>query len=176
MPVWTMIASVSHTRAIKSLLRAIISQTKVGKGVNVRNIAKIVSFNSNTHSKSERESLPPSLRLILSSVDLIICTRLTSAHTSISQLTMTKDVTIQSFQDDSYFCSGPNTSSSNSCSRSARESAAPFPVQAGRVIFLDRTSGSPEPNDSDTSTVTVPVAAGSCTAATSLTDPHNKPQ
>ena len=119
---------------MKSLLRA-FSQIKVGKGVNVRNIAKIVSFNSNTHSKSERVSLSTSLRLVLSSVDLIVCTRLTSAHTSISQSTMTEDVTIQSFQDDSYFCSGPNTSKSNSCSRSARESAAPFPVQTGREIF-----------------------------------------
>ena len=79
--------------------------------------------------------------------------------------------TLYPFQEDSSFCCGPGNSTSNQCISSTLGSSAPFPIEAGRVIF-NRTSGSTSPNNSEISTVTIISTITPIPIATSLSGPN----
>ncbi|KAF6230380.1 hypothetical protein HO133_004722 [Letharia lupina] len=104
-------------------------------------------------------------------IDVRDIVRMTDQRSHLRLLVHTSwGVTIYPFQEDSSFCCGPGNSSSNACINSTRGSTAPFPVQAGRVIF-NRTSGSISPNSSETAAVTVSSTVPPSTTANSPTDP-----
>ena len=96
--------------------------------------------------------------------------------TLVSLVDRTWGVSIFTAADAVSFCCGPlNSSNTSTCSSATRGSIAPFPLQAGRVIF-NRTSGSISPNSSDTattatveltSTAVISSAASSTTATPS---------
>ena len=71
------------------------------------------------------------------------------------------------FQDQWLFCCSAGDANNNSCQIATKGSTAPFPIEAGKVIF-NRTSGSTSPNNTNTTPVTITATVTATASAPAL--------